>query len=351
MFYIYKFTKFCKYNQDKTLRTKFYQNKKNGVDKMKKILFSILFFLQTIMNAQGIDTLKTVDDGVILNYYTLSAYGVFTKTNAISVGDGLDWYWDPISTRGFLTFNIQSLEDREIKRIDLKLYQTNSTGNDILGQFPTFGVKQPGSVPCIIDHIIYGDSLGWEDWNAGDKDDEQTIKSVIGIISDDTTKGWKTLNITDAVLADLQAGRTTSQFRLRFIIDYDNDLLSDFLSFNMSKNEYFGYKRYPHLLVTLNTPTTIDEETFIPVTKELSQNYPNPFNPTTLITYTIPTPGHVILTVFDALGQEVAIIVNSYKNSGKHSIQFDGQDLPSGIYIYSIKAGNFNAHKKMLLLR
>ena len=83
----------------------------------------------------------------------------------------------------------------------------------------------------------------------------------------------------------------------------------------------------------------------------LNQNYPNPFNPQTTIQYSVPETAKVIVTVFDALGNEVAEIVNKKHAPGDYSIGFDGKELPSGIYIYQMKTDEFTSAKKMILLR
>ncbi len=92
-------------------------------------------------------------------------------------------------------------------------------------------------------------------------------------------------------------------------------------------------------------------ETEIPKTFELMQNYPNPFNPTTIIKYGLPKEAHVSIKVYNALGQEVATLVNNTMEAGYHEITFDASHLASGMYIYRIQAGDFVAVKKMLLLK
>jgi photosystem II stability/assembly factor-like uncharacterized protein len=83
----------------------------------------------------------------------------------------------------------------------------------------------------------------------------------------------------------------------------------------------------------------------------LSQNYPNPFNPTTKIKYQLPELSKVKLTIYDVLGREVKILVNEEKPTGNYEVEFDGTNLPSGIYFYRIEAGNFSATKKFVLLK
>lgn len=83
----------------------------------------------------------------------------------------------------------------------------------------------------------------------------------------------------------------------------------------------------------------------------LAANYPNPFNPTTQISYQLPKDGFVSLSVFNALGQEVAELVNQHQAMGKYSVQFNANNLPSGVYIYKLQAGDFSSVKKMLLTK
>ncbi len=88
----------------------------------------------------------------------------------------------------------------------------------------------------------------------------------------------------------------------------------------------------------------------------LEQNYPNPFNPTTTIKYVIPKSGLVQLKVYDALGREAATLVNEFQSAGEHSKIFNTEtlhatSLPSGIYFYQLKSGEYITTKKMILLK
>ncbi len=83
----------------------------------------------------------------------------------------------------------------------------------------------------------------------------------------------------------------------------------------------------------------------------LTQNYPNPFNPTTNLKYSVKEKGFVSLKVYDLLGKEVADLVNEDKDIGHHSVNFNASELPSGIYIYSIKVNDFSKSNKVLLLK
>ncbi len=83
----------------------------------------------------------------------------------------------------------------------------------------------------------------------------------------------------------------------------------------------------------------------------LEQNYPNPFNPTTVISYQLPVASEVSLKVYDVLGKEVATLVSERQEAGTYHFNFNASSLSSGVYFYRLKAGNFVATKKMLLLK
>lgn len=89
----------------------------------------------------------------------------------------------------------------------------------------------------------------------------------------------------------------------------------------------------------------------IPTEFSLEQNYPNPFNPTTTLSFIITHWSFVSLKVYDILGREVATLVNENKPAGKYEVKFDATHLPSGVYIYQLKAGNYSAGKKMSLVK
>jgi hypothetical protein len=83
----------------------------------------------------------------------------------------------------------------------------------------------------------------------------------------------------------------------------------------------------------------------------LEQNYPNPFNPTTTIKYQIPTSGNVTIKVYDILGNEVAMLVEGYVETGKYEVEFDASSLASGVYIYRLNVNDYVNVKKMVLLK
>lgn len=104
-------------------------------------------------------------------------------------------------------------------------------------------------------------------------------------------------------------------------------------------------------IATYGNPTLIQNNNEIARDYLLSQNYPNPFNPNTTIEFSIPKSSQVVLKIYDQLGKEVEMLVNSYLNSGSYSINWSAENLISGVYYYKITAGDFTDTKKMTLVK
>ncbi len=101
-----------------------------------------------------------------------------------------------------------------------------------------------------------------------------------------------------------------------------------------------------------SAPSQVEQDkNQLPVDFSLSQNYPNPFNPNTTINYSIPEMSPVELSVYNVLGEKVAELVNHVQDAGRHSVSFDAAGLPSGTYLYTLKAGEQTTTRKMVLLK
>lgn len=94
------------------------------------------------------------------------------------------------------------------------------------------------------------------------------------------------------------------------------------------------------------------DESSVPLSFELEPNFPNPFNPSTTIAYRLPRSSSVRLAVFDALGRQVDVLIDSARQPpGQHTVTFDASGLPSGLYIYRLEAENFVEARQMLFLK
>ena len=110
------------------------------------------------------------------------------------------------------------------------------------------------------------------------------------------------------------------------------------------------------IVTVIDQPVKLEKENLLPDEFVLYQNYPNPFNPRTKIKFTIQSNvkremSNVTLRIYDILGKELATLVNEEKPAGKYEVEFNANELTSGIYFYQLSAGNFSEIKKMVLLK
>jgi hypothetical protein len=104
------------------------------------------------------------------------------------------------------------------------------------------------------------------------------------------------------------------------------------------------------------TLSDVKSDNSSPKTFNLSQNYPNPFNPSTSISYQLPSDAFVTLKIFNVLGNEVKTLTNGFTQAGSHQVQFNANELSSGVYFYTIKAVSpngkqFQSTRKMILMK
>ena len=149
--------------------------------------------------------------------------------------------------------------------------------------------------------------------------------SIDGLAPGTYTVGVDKVGFNEPSTVDASVGYSTSGLPLEATVDFSMTSVTD---------------------VSGDTPGSAQ-----PTTYSLSQNYPNPFNPTTTINYSVPKDGNITLKVYNILGQEVATLLDAYKQAGTYSATFNARSLSSGIYFYRLHAGNFSAVKKMLLIK
>jgi len=145
-------------------------------------------------------------------------------------------------------------------------------------------------------------------------------------------------------------------YNLFGIVGADNEV-ADFISINPSNGigaiiGSVGYKNILGLAYTAKGVSDLSEDKAnVPFAYSLKQNFPNPFNPSTKIKYSIPQISNVVLKIFDVLGNQVETLVSEEKPVGTYEITWYAEGLPSGVYFYQLKAGNFIETKKMILLK
>jgi len=169
------------------------------------------------------------------------------------------------------------------------------------------------------------------------------------------------LNSTDAVAISYDS-EGSERFKIRY--DYEPSwFMTSFkaalfdgntlVNFGMAREQDLPPNNSWQLYFTKwsNVTGVEPEPGIIPADYILYQNYPNPFNPSTTIKFSTPHSAQCVLKVFNLLGQEIETLVDEYLPSGTYNVQFAGQNLPSGVYIYELRVEKFIATKKMVLLR
>ena len=146
---------------------------------------------------------------------------------------------------------------------------------------------------------------------------------------------WETIGFVEG------NGTTSEITNYQFFNDLSEFNSSIKLEYRLKQIDFNGVFSYSDIV----------EVEFVPENYSLSQNYPNPFNPSTSISFTLTKSTFVTLKIFNILGNEITTLVNQIVPSGKHEIKFDANNLPSGVYLYTITAGDFIDTKKMLLTK
>ncbi len=162
--------------------------------------------------------------------------------------------------------------------------------------------------------------------------------------------------IVDASWVDLNPYTITGSHNWSNAAEQDNDentlIIKDVFIANQYMQEF--KRRYNDLGGTgiFTIPVIQDvKEKFIPYSVELHQNYPNPFNPITTISFTLPMKSKAKIVLYDILGKEVNTIFDGYAEAGKTVVDFNGNGLNSGIYIYKLFVNDYTLSRKMVLLK
>lgn len=160
------------------------------------------------------------------------------------------------------------------------------------------------------------------------------------------TEGWISVTSAQKLVYTLNSGNNWISISTPDNTFINDIFFSDSLNGWAVGNEGVILRYNPIKVGTFQNYEKINPEAFI-----LYQNYPNPFNPLTIINYQLPMNNYVTLIVYDALGKEVARLINLKQNAGNYQVEFDGGNLPSGVYFYELKVAGHSQVRKMLLLK
>ena len=166
---------------------------------------------------------------------------------------------------------------------------------------------------------------------------------------------WLAWNVTPAVYAEYNCsgpGYSDLSQRASFSSQLTSDEAAQYTIqniFAMESNPRFGYDWIP--VKPILTSVESDFGAQIPTEYNLYQNFPNPFNPTTTIRFAVPKESHVVLDIYNIVGQKVMTLINKNMKAGLYNLDFDASHFSSGVYIYRINPGKYSATKKMMLLK
>jgi hypothetical protein len=173
-------------------------------------------------------------------------------------------------------------------------------------------------------------------------------------ISNNVVLHWSTATETNNAGFDVERSNNNVDFaKIGFIKGHGTSTMVTQYSFtdeNVSGSLYYRLKQVD-FNGNFKYSKVVEVNSINPLTFALSQNYPNPFNPTTVISYSVPQASFVSLKVYNILGKEVASLVSNQVEAGIHKVNFNASNLNSGMYFYTIKAGNFTATRKLMLLK
>ena len=281
-------------------------------------------------------------------------YAIFNRTS-----DSVSLSINPLNTQGSAKSKLLATEGWEII-----LSAENGEFGDV---YNTMGRREDASEtldiwdnpePPAMDKYI-SLAMNREDWGV-DYALTSDIRSL-DLMNGTWEMNLKTKDIDGSIqLASKLRGQLPSGVEVRLFdhIERKSYLLLEI--YNGSITKFSNHYDYPMTLI-VGEPSYVDGmvakiEASIPETFALDQNYPNPFNPVTTITFSLPVPSHVNLSVYNVLGQKVITLEKGWVNTGNHQTLWNGRDaqgnaVSSGLYFYSLEAENFRQVKKMLFLK
>ena len=239
------------------------------------------------------------DFSFLTRYRTNFSYPAFSNCSFNdNPGNGTSTSGDSIGTiNGYIDW-IDDIVD------SVEFYEVTLFVKDLLTLQGTLVAQDSGTTDVTLRRlqnftVPLGETIFWENWKNGIKVQQGSFPYIDGLIS----------------IPDVKVYKDTSRLKVYYI------------------------------------PSGVDELLSLPVQFVLEQNYPNPFNSSTKIQYSIPQISNIVLKIFDVLGNKVETLVSEEKPVGTYEITWYAEGLPSGVYFYQLKAGNFIETKKMILLK
>ncbi len=215
---------------------------------------------------------------------------------------------------------------------------------------------QEANIPVLVSQIDLGASA--DNYTIYDIADSRTISALhptrhINLFMLHIANGFDPIQASNQINADatlysheMELGHSTAANGYRWKYGYS------FNKINSQPHSSSYILTWGESIRSDSTVTDVKSETgSLPENFKLYQNYPNPFNPATIISYQLSSSSKVLLQVYDVLGREVKTLVDSQENAGIHSVSFNANGLPSGIYLCRLETGTNTSMMKMVLMK
>lgn len=317
------------------------------------------------LGASKIYAIKSTDNGTTWGAPEVAFSPFVNGTDTIAPYLSIDVMYKPNTTDYYLAFN--TLGNSMYKKCQLWVTKNGGTPHIVADSntVPNTSTMQSMAGIVGIDHPSLGFSA-----------DGQVLYCAFSVVTADTgLRGWNTrdmfysystdegvtwapaIRITNTPLIDegycsvsrINPGNSPSSYVLHLV--YMKDPGDGPSSFNGTSStapatrNWLVYRKIEMPTVGIRQNSTVVKG------YSLSQNYPNPFNPTTSIKFSIEKSSFVSLKVYDITGKEVASLVNEKLSTGSYDYSFTAKNLSSGLYFYTLKAGDFKETKKMMLIK
>jgi hypothetical protein len=319
----------------------------------------------------------TLNDGEASTYYTLTLHVVNFKPEIVSIEDIPNDQGGEVYVRFNRSFFDNGIETNQLYGVYRWDTIEGEDGWVLVQSGPAIGTDfYYFQVPTLHDSSVHGDGMT----------QFKVVASMNnGIFSSDYAMGYSVDNIVPMVPTGMLAASVDNYISLSWDVSPDEDfqyfellrsggsaddievelIETIYEDYNIEAGVEYSYKLaaydYNGNFSGYSEPVLIsmlsaEDNGLVPIEYALNQNYPNPFNPTTKINYELPNNTFVIIDIYDVMGHRIKSLINSNQEAGYKSVQWDatnnlGKQVPAGMYIYTIQAGDFRQTRKMVLLK
>lgn len=299
-----------------------------------------LNWTQTSLNDKDVRSLAAMGNDL---YAGIDPYGVMKSTN-----NGVNWTQTSLNNITVVSLNVSGSYLFAGPNSNTLRYTTNS-GNNWFGSSLSGSIQTLSSMGSYVfaglsQYGIYVSSNLGNTWSHSTYDSGTVFSSTItgNTIFAGTYNGVIVSNDNGATWTRKVEGMPANIIDSRAICIHNNFVYA----YGYSSPNHYVYKRPVSELTGINQVSGT-----VPGEFSLSQNYPNPFNPVTNIEFSVPKSAFVKLTIFDITGRELETLLNQDMTPGTYKAEWDASKYSSGVYFYSIEAGEYRMIRKMMLVK